>query len=271
MSKAFKPSNNYSGTSSERTSNMKRSVMYTAVTRSQHANELDKYQATNRDFRLTSCTDVSGNNGSTLVSARDYKTYMDIAIGKRLNNPVLNGAEAYSLNTRFGSFYRKNVSPGIVFSTTYAMNGSAPLPDMSGNGTIAWPNNSQDYTPTGTNQYFSTAEDEDNYKGYVLDPYNMFSESCTLDNTRGKTKLITPNINARWLNSYWHATCGQPLSGFSFPAKVNFGNQETNYNNRMVVNAAPMTKAVNNVSVENTYGAFDDANKRYCGLIENST
>ena len=263
MSKAFKSLNNYSGTSSERTTNMKRSVMYTAVTRSQHANELDKYQATNRDFRLTSC---AGNNGSTLVSARDYKTYMDIAIGKRLINPVLNGDEAYSLDSRFGSFYRLNVSPGIVIATNNSVNGGAPLPDTAyGNGKIAWPNSSQGDVPTGIEQYI----DSDNYKGYVLDPYNMFSESCTLDNNTRKTKLITPNINidARWLNSYWQATSGQPLSGFSFPAKVNFGNQETNYNNRIVVNAAPMTKAVNNVSVENKDGAFHGANKRYCGLI----
>ena len=260
MSKAFKSSNNYSGTSSERTSNMKRSVMYTAVTRSRHANELDKYQATNRDFRLTSCTE-----SSTLVSARDYKTYMDLAIGKRLNNPVLNGAEAYSLNSRFGSFYRLNVSPGIVIATNCSDIGVAPLPDTeNGNGNIAWPNTSQDDIPTGPDQY----NESDNYKGYVLDPYNMFSESCTFDTAR-KTNFISPNLNidARWLDSYWQATSGQPLSGFSFPAKVNFGNQETNYNNRIVVNAAPMTKAVNNVSLENIDEAFHDANKRYCGLI----
>lgn len=262
MSKSFKLNNNYSGTSSERTSKLKRSVMYTAVTRSQNANELDKYQATNRDFRLTSC---AGNNGSTLVSARDYKTYMDLAIGKRLINPVLNGDEAYSLDSRFGSFYRLNVSPGIVIATNNSDdNGAAPLPDTeNGNGKIAWPNISQSDAPTGTDQY----TDSDNYKGYVLDPYNKLSEKCTINTTARNTKVITSNLNlnidARWLDSYWQATSGQPLAGFSFPAKVNFGKQETNYNNRIVVNAAPMTKAVNDDSDE----AFADTNKRYCGLI----
>lgn len=268
MSKSFKLFNNYSGTSSERTSKLKRSVMYTAVTRSQNANELDKYQATNRDFRLTSCTD---NSGSTLVSARDYKTYMDLAIGKRLINPVLNGDEAYSLDSRFGSFYRLDVSPGIVFATTNALNGIAPLPVLDSEGMIAWPNSSQGDTPTGTDQY--TASASDNYKGYVLDPYNKLSVNCVSETTDKYNITINPelNIHARWLYSYWQATSGQPLSGFTFPSKVNFGTQQTSYTNTIVINAAPMTKVVDKPTVSDTYGAFDGAQNRYCGLIENST
>ena len=83
MSKAFKSFNNSSGTSGERTSNLRRTAMYTAVTKSQNAHQLRQYQCSNRNFRLTSCTDSNGNNGSTLVSAADYKTYMDLAIGKK--------------------------------------------------------------------------------------------------------------------------------------------------------------------------------------------
>lgn len=269
MSNAFKSFNNYSGTSSERTSNLRRSVMYSAVTKSQNADQLDHYQSNNRNFRLIGCTDRNGNNGSTLVSAADYRTYMDLAIGKRLVNPVLNGDEAYSLDGRMGAFYRLNVDAGVVISTTDASNGSAPLPDVSnGNGMIAWPNSSQADTPTGTDQY--TASADDNYKGYVLDPYNMRSEKCTINSAAHKTKIITQglNIDFRWLKSYWQATSVQPRAGFSFPSKVNFGTQETSYNNEIVVNAAPMTKAVSvdelSTSTAASSGAFDNAQERYC-------
>lgn len=242
--------------------------MYSCVTKSQAANQLNQYQSSNRNFRLTSCSDINGNNGSTLVSAADYKTYMDLAIGKRVANPILDGAEAYSLDGRMGAFYRLNIQPGAVISTLDASNGSAPLPDVSGgDGMMAWPNNSQVDSPSGILQY--TADVEDNYKGYVLDPYNRRNENCTNDATARKTTVISPllNIDARWLNSYWQATRGQPLSGFSFPTKINFGYQETNYNNDIVIKAAPMTKAVNvdSLSTSSNYGAFDNTKARYCG------
>ena len=271
MSKAFKPFNNSAGTSSERTSNLRREVMYTAVTKSQAANKLNQYQSTNRNFRLTSCSDTNGNNVSTMVSAADYKTYMDLAIGKRVVNPVLNGVEAYSLDGRMGAFYRLNVGKGAVIATTDASNGSAPLPDVAGgSGMIAWPNSSQGDVPTGaTDQYISSAND--NYKGFVLDPYSRRTEKCTIDTTARKSTVISPllDIDARWLNAYWQATGGQPLAGFSFPAKVNFGTQQTNYDNDIVVNAAPMTKATNvndlSPSTAESSGAFDNAESRYCG------
>ena len=100
------------------------------------------------------------------------------------------------------------------------------MPDTeNGNGKIAWPNISQSDAPTGIDQY----TDSDNYKGYVLDPYNKLSEKCTINTTARNTKVIPSNLNidARWLDSYWQATSGQPLAGFSFPAKVNFGNPFT--------------------------------------------
>lgn len=270
MSKAFKSFNNSSGTSSERTSNLRRTAMYTAVTKSQNAHQLRQYQCSNRNFRLTSCTDSNGNNGSTLVSAADYKTYMDLAIGKKIVNPILNGAEAYSLDGRMGGFYRLNVEPGGVFSTTTASNGTAPLPDVSGgDGMMAWPNSSQSDIPTSALVQY-TASSGDNYKGYVIDPYNMRSKKCTIGATvRNKITTQGLNIDARWLNSYWQATSGQPLAGFSFPSKVNFGTQETSYNSEVVVNAAPMTKVVNvdtlSPSTAETSGAFDNTQDYYCG------
>lgn len=268
MSKAFKQFNNSSGTSSDRTSNLKRAVMYSCVTKSQAANQLNQYQSSNRNFRLTSCSDINGNKVSTLVSTADYKTYMDLAIGKRVANPILDGAEAYSLDGRMGAFYRLNIQPGVVISTLDASNGSAPLPDVSGgDGMMDWPNTSQVDSPSGILQY--TASASDNYKGYVLDPYSRRTESCINDATARKTTAISPmvDIDARWLNSYWQATGGQPLSGFSFPTKVNFGYQETNYDNDLIIKAAPMTKAVNvdSISTSSNQGAFDNTQARYCG------
>ena len=242
--------------------------MYACVTKSQAANQLDEYQSSNRNFRLTSCSDINGNKSSTLVSAADYKTYMDLAIGKRVANPVLDGAEAYSLDGRMGAFYRLNVEPGVVISTLDASNGSAPLPDVSGgDGMIDWPNSSQIDALNGNNQYIASAND--NYKGYVLDPYNKRTYKCTNDMTSRKTIAISPivDIDARWLNSYWQATWGQPLSGFSFPTKINFEYQETNYENDIVIKAAPMTKDINvdSISTSSNQGAFDNTQARYCG------
>ena len=135
---------------------------------------------------------------------------------------------------------------------------------------MAWPNSSQIVGTNGINQYISSVND--NYKGFVLDPYNKRTEMCTNDMTYRKTTDISSkvDIDARWLNSYWKATKKQPLSGFSFPTKVNFGYQETNYDNNIVIKAAPMTKAVNvdSVSTSSNQGAFDNVQARYCGRID---
>lgn len=242
--------------------------MYSCVTKSQTANQLDEYQSTNRNFRLTSCSDTDGNNVSTLVSAADYKTYMDLAVGKRVANPILDGAEAYSLDGKMGAFYKLNVQPGVVISTLDASNGSAPFPDVSGgNGMMDWPNNSQIDAKSGIDQYIASAND--NYKGYVLDPYNRRTKKCSSNLVYHKTIDISPilDIDGRWLSSYWKARSAQPLSGFSFPTKVHFGYQQTNYNNDLVVKAAPMTKAVNvsTVSTSSNQGAFDNIQALYCG------
>ena len=48
---------------------------------------------------------------------------------------------------------------------------------------------------------------------------------------------------ARWLESYWGATGGQPLTGFSFPSQVVFGTQDTQYQDTIgSYKVAPMTQ-----------------------------
>ena len=308
MSKAFKPFNKSAGSSSDRTSNLRRQTMYQAVTKSQNMNKLNEYQSTNRNFSVKPCEGVSSATGksvSQLNQTSSYRTYMDLAIGKRLVNPIINGQEALKLDGNMGAFYRLNVKANDTISTTQANNGAAPLPVVAGTkidgqpvtgnggngntlypftstarnwiggvGRISWPNSSQDDVPTSYNQFVAQNANQtgvyDNYPGYMLDPYNKLSGACdgesTLDIIRKARTDIA--VDARWLESYWGATGGQPLAGFSFPSKVLFGTQETNYNDHIKsYKVAPMTQiSDDNGIVTDNYNAaaFQGASSKYC-------
>ena len=236
MSKAFKPFNKSSGTSSERTNNLRRKAMYSAITSSQRKGELEQYQETNRNFTVKKCTSP---NFSTLNQVRSYKTYMDLSIGKNIVNPLLNGQEGYTMDGRIGSFYKATVSDSNTIYTSPSAGGSPPLPDISnGNGKIAWSNDSQGDTPTGSDQY----DNSDNYPGYVVDPYNTFSRHCDTETYTLKNDVRVVTLYGRWLESYWQATGGQYTNGLSFPNTVTFGTQATNTNPAIVNKAAPMTR-----------------------------
>lgn len=296
MSKAFKPFNKSAGSSSDRTASLRRSTMYQAVVNSQNMNQLNNYQFTNRNFSVKPCQGVQTSSGqpySELNQVSSYKTYMDLAIGKRLVNPVLNGQEALSLEGNMGAFYRLNVVANDSISTAQANNGQAPLPIVPGSyikgtavdgagavpiggvGRISWPNASQDSVPVDYNQFVigngSSESVYDNYPGYVMDPYNKLTNSCSEDDN--STGLLLNNIenivvDARWLESYWGATGGQPLTGFSFPSQVVFGTQDTQYQDTIgSYKVAPMTQ----INQANTIAlpqydstAFQNASIRNC-------
>ena len=263
MSKAFKPFNKAAGSSSDRTSNLRRETMYQAVVNSQNMNQLNDYQFTNRNFSVKPCEGVntaSGQPYSELNQVSSYKTYMDLAIGKRIVNPIINGSEALSMDGNMGAFYRLNVQGNDTISTIQGNNGCPPLPaiegsipynstDCSGVGRIAWPNSAQADTPSDEGQYVAVNAQEygvfDNYPGYLVDPYSKLSNPCLINNQYGKDRKINENISvdARWLESYWSATGGQPLSGFSFPTSVIFGTQETLYDDSVQsYKVAPMSE-----------------------------
>lgn len=297
MSKAFKPFNKSAGSSSDRTASLRRSTMYQAVVNSQNMNQLNNYQFTNRNFSVKPCQSVQTSSGqpySELNQVSSYKTYMDLAIGKRLVNPVLNGQEALSLEGNMGAFYRLNVVANDSISTAQANNGQAPLPIVPGSyvkatvvdgsmnglpiggvGRISWPNASQDQVPVDYNQFVigngNSQSVYDNYPGYVIDPYNKLTNSCSEDDN--STGLLVNNIenivvDARWLESYWGATGGQPLTGFSFPSQVVFGTQDTQYQDTIgSYKVAPMTQInqANTIALpEYDSAAFQNASIRNC-------
>ena len=298
MSKAFKPFNQSAGTSSERTNNLRRQTMYNAIVSSQDANQLSEYQSTNRNFSVKSCGSVlhsSGKPASQLSQVSSYRTYMDLAIGKRIVNPVINGQEALSMQSNMGAFYRLNTNPNATVSTTQADNGSAPLPTVQGteiNGTkinqqsssstpiagvgrITLPNSAQDDVPVDYNQFVAGnangASVYDNYPGYVVDPFSIRTTKCNIERASNpETRKIKPNISidARWLESYWGAVAGQPLTGFSFPSQVVFGTQNTLYNDHInSYKVAPMTQVsdMNGIAFQDFSGvAFQNASSRYC-------
>ena len=108
--------------------------MYQAVVNSQNMNQLNNYQFTNRNFSVKPCQGVQTSSGqpySELNQVSSYKTYMDLAIGKRLVNPVLNGQEALSLEGNMGAFYRLNVVANDSISTAQANNGSSSATNSS--------------------------------------------------------------------------------------------------------------------------------------------
>jgi hypothetical protein len=244
MSKAFKPFNNSSGTSSERTNNLRRKAMYSAITSSQRKGELDKYQETNRNFTVKKCTSSTTPNISRLNQVRSYKTYMDLSIGKKLVNPLLNGQEGYTMDGRIGSFYQATVSDSNTISISPVIGAVTPtykpkLPDVvTGNGKIAWPNDSQGDIPTGSDQY----NNSNNYPGYVVDPYNTFSRHCDVETYKLRNDVRVVKLYGRWLESYWQATGGQYTNGLSFPSTVTFGTQPTNTKPVIVKKAAPMMR-----------------------------
>lgn len=321
MSKAFKPFNNSAGSSSERTSNLRRETMYQAVVKSQKDYQrLRGYQDWNREFSLKLCepgfVDANSKPVSQLNQVGSYRTYLDLAIGKRLINPVVNGEEALNMQSNMGAFYRIDVLPNLVVSTTQANNGAAPMPvvagtfigpnntatDLSNNlvtgygggsplnaanasgtaiggiGRISWPNSSQGDLPTDYNQFVARGPNSgnvyDNYPGYVADPYSVLTDPCVGDSTSGKVRKINPNlsVDARWLDSYWRASSGQPLTGFSFPTKVTFGTQNTLYDNSNAAIPNWMVAPMTSISDANNIGipyydpaAFEGASTKYCG------
>lgn len=267
MSKAFKPFNNSSGTSSERTNNLRRKAMYSAITSSQRKGELEQYQETNRNFTVKKC--ISSSSTAPLCrlnQVRSYKTYMDLSIGKKLVNPLLNGQEGYTMDGRIGSFYQATVSDSNTISTSSpAAVGPPPLPDIpSGNGKIAWPNDSQGDTPTGSDQYNTS----DNYPGYVVDPYNTFSRHCDVETYTLKNDVRVVKLYGRWLESYWQATGGQSTNGLSFPNTVTFGTQPTNTVPAIVNQAAPMTKVP---GAPPSQDVFDHGETKYCSSADTTT
>ena len=261
MSKAFKPFNNSSGTSSERTNNLRRKAMYSAITSSQRKGELEQYQETNRNFTVKKCNSSSSSSTAPLCrlnQVRSYKTYMDLSIGKNIVNPLLNGQEGYTMDGRIGSFYNATVSDSNTISI-YKSTVVPPVPDVSGGmGRIAWPNDSQGDTPTGSDQY----DNSNNYPGYVVDPYNTFSRHCDTETYTLKNDVRVVKLYGRWLESYWQATGGQYTNGLSFPNTVTFGTQPTNTKPPIVYKAAPMMKVSNDAHP--SQDVFDDGENKYC-------
>ena len=298
MSKAFKPFNKSAGSSGDRTANLRREAMYKSLVSSQNRNQLSEYQETNRNFSVRKCDNIVSATGkpvSQLHQASSYRTYMDLAIAKRLINPTINGQEAFKMDGNMGAFYRLNVQANDTVSTTQANNGAAPLPVVPGTeiggqvvtsddnvsgqpiggiGRISWPNSSQDDVPTSYNQFVAQNANQtgvyDNYPGYVMDPYNKMAGSCDGESTMDRIRKANANISvdARWMESYWGATGGQPLNGFSFPSQVIFGAQKTNHDDRVSsYRTAPMTRINDNNGISNPGfdpSAFIGASKRYC-------
>ena len=104
MSRAFKTIDNQFTTSSDYTEALRRKTMYKSIMKKAQSMEgaasIAEY---NNDINIEWCNETPTTKGK-LKSTINYETLLDIAKGKRLANPVLNGNISSKFNIFTGNF-----------------------------------------------------------------------------------------------------------------------------------------------------------------------
>ena len=266
MSRAFKSIDNQITSGSDYTRSIRNKTIYLGIERKvttseKTAESVSKYDS---DYKIMWCGDGNGiplDNGFTtakLKSASSYEAYMNIARGKRIANPVLNGATASKFNIFTGNFamvHPQTPYPLIVPTkwnpTTKTI---CPIPivtsppsgvDASQANTIPFPNTGQ------TNMALDLSWNENNYPGWFFDPYGVLSNYACIKSQApnlGKKLVSQVEIIYRWSPAYWRSVAGQSLSGAAFPESVTFDLQPTE-NNELTQRYGPVASLV---SQENT-------------------
>ena len=253
MSRAFKSIDNQINSGSDYTKSIRNKALYLSIERKvkteEGANSVSKYDS---DYSITWCKGGSGApvlswttaGTAKLKSASSYAAYMNIARGKRLANPVLNGATASKFNIFTGNFamvHPLHPYPLLVPSHWNTTNNTLqptqstiinPPPAVTGVptqvNTIPFPNSGQLNGPV------DVSWNEINYPGWFFDPYGVLSNyTCIKGNapTLG-TKLVNQvEIIYRWSPAYWRSVAGQSMSGAAFPESVTFNKQPTENDN----------------------------------------
>ena len=248
MSRAFKSIDNQITSGSDYTRSIRNKAIYLSIERKVRKSEkaaesVSKYDS---DYNIMWC---AGGNGipnsdigfttAKLKSASSYEAYMNIARGKRIANPVLNGATASKFNIFTGNFamvhpqtpnpllvptkwnpHTKTICPIPIIS-------SPPAIDASQANTIPFPNMGQ------TSMALDLSWNENNYPGWFFDPYSVLSNYACIKSQApnlGRKLVNQVEIIYRWSPAYWRSVAGQSLSGVAFPESVTFGPQPTENN-----------------------------------------
>ena len=279
MSRAFKTLDKQITGSGDHTSAIKRKTLFRTMREKlkteKGAANIRKYDNV---YNVSWCSADAGTIGTPvfptgeLISSHSYEAYLDIAKGKRLTNPVLNGSSAAKFNIYTGNFAQ------ITPRTDYPIVIPTEWKEVkSGTGSTAWqyygdrlvpyPRYEQAYSSAGARTDFENAVSVNsipfpntsqvgsvtdaswnvtNYPGWLADPYGIFfNSSCDTNQapTLGKRLVNEVVIDWRWTSAYWRSVSGQTMSGFSFPTKVTFDYQPSEGSQVLVQKYGPEASA----------------------------
>tara|TARA_Y100000389_G_scaffold199598_1_gene238310 strand:+ start:1487 stop:2242 length:756 start_codon:yes stop_codon:yes gene_type:complete len=238
MSKCFKSPVSVATTSGERTAYKRQASKFktTANSHKQTAAEVKGYQNYDNNYNINNC--------KSLVSARSYDDLLDITKGKHYVNPLLDGSSMANYQSWAGNFIKiDNTGNDYVFVGTNNTNNS-------GNNNDNYPNineidNNVLPIPTDVVVWDSTST----IQRFFIDPRVNTDSSNNIIYTRCGNLYPYPiifdasytKIKCRDSQIYWDAvTKGEKLNGIMYPTKINFSSQETNLNNTIAQQYAPL-------------------------------
>jgi len=242
MSRAFKTIDNQFTTSSDYTEALRRKTMYKSIMKKAQSMEgaasIAEY---NNDINIEWCDETSPTKGK-LKSTINYETLLDIAKGKRLANPVLNGNISSKFNIFTGNFtmIHSEVPIPILMPFVWDQETNLPIYDASGvaiTNTITFPNNGQSTNP------MDASWNEAQYPGWWFDPYGVLTElNCLQTKATNLERRYESQskLTYRWSNAYWKSVSGESMSGFSFPESVTFAKEPTDFSDPFTRVYAPL-------------------------------
>ena len=277
MSRAFKSIDNQISSGSDYTRSIRNKTLYLSIERKaktkKGAESVAKYDS---DYNIMWCSDGYGNPTPTgittakLKSASSYEAYMNIARGKRIANPVLNGATASKFNIFTGNFamVHPNIPYPLLVPTKWDINTDSlrpltiitPPPTITSTvnasqvNTIPFPNSGQ------TDGALDVSWNEINYPGWFFDPYSVLSNYTCIKSEApnlGKKLVNQVEIIYRWSPAYWRSVAGQSLSGIDFPESVTFAAQPT-HSDELTQRYGPVTSLYAQESIIAAGGAVNE-------------
>ena len=282
MSRAFKSIDQQITTGSDYTTAKRRSTIFKSIrdkVRTRYGAESVAYR--DNTFTITWCKDGAGipedviySNfyrlpTAKLRSVRSYESYIDLCKGKRLTNPVLNGATAAKFNIFTGNFalvHPKTPFP-VIIPTTFDLQTQTLRPvtllgdhnaaathapgDLDDVNTITFPNTSQ------SSPWQDIEWNQNNYPGWYFDPYGIVGDlncNATKGSTLAQRLVSQVEIIYRWSPAYWRSVAGQSMSGIAFPEAVTFSQQATQ-NDELTIKYGPLplTSASNNLYLQSFF------------------
>jgi hypothetical protein len=239
MSRCFKSPVNVATTSGERTAYKRQASKFktTANSHKQTAAEVKGYQDYDNNYNINNC--------KSLVSARSYDDLLDITKGKHYVNPLLDGSSMANYQSWAGNFIKiDNTGNDYVFVGTNNTNDSGVNNDNYpniineiSNNVLPIPTDDVVWDSTSTIQRFfidpRVNTDSGNNIIYTRCG-NLYPNPVNFDASYTKIKCRDSQI-------YWDAvTKGEKLNGIMYPSKINFCSQETNLNNTIAQQYAPL-------------------------------